>query len=387
MRRLRFPLAVLTVAVAMLVASPAFAANPTPHDILGSGSDTTYYMMGNHLDTLYNTSAGCRVIALPGDQQPLDNGCLDDTGVEVHTENYAHDRVSEAAPLGSSVGILQLCNQGLSGVANIDFARSSRAPKNPDSCTGLHFVAYARDGISWESFPNESNSPSNGVTNLTVAQLRGIFITCTNTSWSDVGGGNRDIVVWAAQAGSGTRSTFEGFLGGGDSTACIDGQFKDGNPDNGEHVIQENNDDPIFNTPAGDPSEPRDAIFYYSWGRYNEHHAATSFLGKVEGIAPTKKSIQGGTFPFGRYLFNIYCGAGAGCGGAAKAPAYVTQYIGEKGWICNQDTSKHATDPVTHKNYGTEIASAISASGFVPVKKGNIGGGVSGKSYCRLFTT
>ena len=124
----------------MFVANPAFAANPVPHDILGSGSDTTYFMLAQHLDLLYNVSTGCRVIALPGDTQPLDNECLSDTGVEVHTENYAHDRVSEANPLGSSVGILQLCGQGQSGVAHIDFARSSRAPKNPDSCTGLHFV-------------------------------------------------------------------------------------------------------------------------------------------------------------------------------------------------------------------------------------------------------
>src|SRR5262249_46346494 len=156
---------------------------------------------------------------------------------------------------------------------------------------------------------------------------------------------------WAAQAGSGTRSTFEGFLGGGDSTACIPAQFKDGDPSNGEHVITENNDDPIFNTPPADPSLPRDAIFYYSWGRYNEHHHSTAYLGQVEGIAPTKQTIQNGTFPFGRYLFNVYCGAVAGCGTASQAPSWVTNYVGEKGWICTQDTTLHATDPVTRKNY------------------------------------
>jgi ABC-type phosphate transport system substrate-binding protein len=387
MRRLiKFPLAVAAIAMAMFIGSPAYAAPLTPHDILGSGSDTTYFMMGQHLDVLYNTSAGCRVIALPGDTQPLSNECLADTGVEVHSENYAHDRVGEAAPLGSSVGINQLCQQGLSGVAHIDFARSSRAPRSPDSCTGMHFVAYARDGISWESFPNETSSPSNGVNDLTVNQLKGIFTTCTITDWSDVGGGSRGIVVWAAQAGSGTRSTFEGFLGGGNSTACIPAAFKDGDPGNGEHVIQENNDDPIFNPTGTDTSQPRDAVFYYSWGRYNEHHAATSYLGQVEGIAPTKTTIQAGTFPFSRYLFNIYCGASS-CGTASQAPSYVTNYLGEKGWMCNQATTAHATDPLTGQNYGKEIISAISNSGFVALKKGNIGGGVSGKSNCRLFTT
>jgi ABC-type phosphate transport system substrate-binding protein len=370
----------------MFVASPSFAATTFPHDILGSGSDTTYYMMAQHLDVLYNTSVGCRVIAFSGDNQPLDNECLSDQSTTVLTENYAHDRVSEAAPLGSSVGILQLCSQGQSGVANIDFARSSRAPKNPDSCTGLHFVGYARDGLSWESFPNEANAPSAGVNSLHVSDLKNIFVNCTFSNWSDVGGTNGPIVVWSDQAGSGTRSTWDGFVGG-DSTACIPGVFKDGDPTNGEHVIPENNDDPIFNTPAGDPSLPKNAIYFYSWGRYNEHHAATSYLGQIEGIPPNRTTISNGTFPFGRYLFNIYCGAVAGCGGASQAPSYVTKYLGEKGWICNQATTKHATDPLSGKNYGTEITAGIVASGFAPLHKGNIGGGVSGKDNCRLFTT
>jgi ABC-type phosphate transport system substrate-binding protein len=388
MRRLiKFPLAVAAIAAALFVASPAFAVNPSPHDILGSGSDTTYFMMSSHLDVLYNSSTGCRVIALTGDTQPLDNGCLDDTGTQVHTENYAHDRVSEAAPLGSSVGILQLCSQGQTGVAHIDFARSSRAPRNPDSCTGLHFVAYARDGLSWESFPGESGSPAAGVTNLTVNQLKGVFTTCTNTHWSDIGGvDSTPIVVWAAQTGSGTRSTWDGFLGG-NSTTCIPAIFKDGDPTNGEHVIAENNDAPIFNPPPADPSVPGDAIFYYSWGRYNEHHAATSYLGMIEGVAPTKSTISSGTFPFSRYLFNIYCGAAGGCGTAPQAPSYVTNYIGEQGWICNQQATAHATDPLTGANYGREITAAINNSGFAALKRGLIGGGVSGKSNCRLFTT
>src|SRR5690348_10305817 len=145
MRRLvKYPMAVAAVAAALFVSSPAMAAPTLPHDILGSGSDTTYFMMAQHLDVLYNTSVGCRVIAGTGENQPLDNECLSDIGTTITTENYAHDRVSEAAPLGSSNGILQLCSQGQNGVANIDFARSSRAPKNPDSCTGLRFVGYAR---------------------------------------------------------------------------------------------------------------------------------------------------------------------------------------------------------------------------------------------------
>ena len=128
-------------------------------------------------------------------------------------------------------------------------------------------------------------------------------------------------------------------------------------------------------------------MFYYSWGRYNEHHAATSYLGQIEGIAPTKTTISERDVPLQplpvqrvlrrRDLRDRQQGARVGhastwarrAGSATRPPRI------------------HATDPLTGKNYGTEITAAINAAGFAPLKKGNIGGGVSGKDNCRLFTT
>src|SRR5262249_39587768 len=103
-----------------------------PSQILGSGSDTTYQMMAA-LDTLYNDSAGCTPIAAPGNTQPLDFRCIPpDPAGTITTENYPHDVVREAYPLGSSSGISQLCQQGLAGVANMQFARSSRTSRATD---------------------------------------------------------------------------------------------------------------------------------------------------------------------------------------------------------------------------------------------------------------
>jgi hypothetical protein len=59
-------------------------------------------------------------------------------------------------------------------------------------------------------------------------------------------------------------------------------------------------------------------------------------------------------------------------------------YVGEEGWICKV-AADHANDPATGVNYQTEIANAITASGFVPVPLGVIGGGDTNQDYCRLF--
>ena len=334
-------------AIARVRGHPVAARHPGQrlgHDVLHAGPAS-----GRALQH----SIGCRVIALPGDTQPLDNECLSDTGVEVHTENYAHDRVSEAAPLGSSVGILQLCSQGQSGVAHIDFARSSRAPKNPDSCTGLHFVGYARDGLSWESFPDEASSPSVGVTDLTSRRPEERLHQLHDQQLEP----DRRVAPTAPSScgrprpGRARAPTWDGFVGG-DSTACIPAMFKDGDPTNGEHVIPENNDDPIFNTPGRrpEPAEERDLLLLvgpvqraprrHELPRKDRGHRAHEDHDRQRHVPVRPVPVQ-------RLLRSRRC-----CGTASQAPSWVTNYVGEKGWICNQDTSKHATDPLTGQNYG-----------------------------------
>src|SRR5262245_63584047 len=121
--------------------------------------------MMNALDTLYRFSPGCDQIVDSGQSQPLDFSCLTpDPPGTITTENYAHDQITTAYFLGSSNGINQLCEQGQAGVAKISYARSSRAPKTGD-CTGLKFVAYAKDGIPIEAFPTVDGLPNPIFTN------------------------------------------------------------------------------------------------------------------------------------------------------------------------------------------------------------------------------
>ena len=119
------------------------------------------------------------------------------------TENAYHDIVSEVYPTGASVGITQLCSNS----NGVDFVRMTRSFGTSD-CTGLHFVSFAVTGLAWECF-----GTCHGVTNLTKAQLQGIYGDCSITNWSQVGGTPGVIKKYAVQAGSGIKKVFDTYLG------------------------------------------------------------------------------------------------------------------------------------------------------------------------------
>ena len=154
--------------------------------------------------------------------QPLDYSC---TGPQQTTESGVTNAIPEnpfndisvqEQPLGSSNGIAQLEDQGAHGAGatsggvpinvanNESYARSSRALSSSD-LQGLNFVAYAQDGVTWFHYTKTTpttTTPSNGVTNLSVAQLQGIW-NGTITNWDAVGGANAKIVVFVGPGGLG----------------------------------------------------------------------------------------------------------------------------------------------------------------------------------------
>jgi ABC-type phosphate transport system substrate-binding protein len=361
----------------------AQAVGEKPAQVLGSGSDAAYHM-DVALGALYNGSPGCRVIANQGESQPLDFSCLSDDSSTIHTENYTHDQVSYAYPIGGGAGVKQLCQQGLQGVAHMDFAVQTSAPDG-SVCTGTHYVAFARDGISWEAFPGvdggatKNMNNKNGTCNkaggycLSQADLQGIFTTCTITNWSQVGGANAPIAVYTLTSAYGTRKAWDNFLGG-DSSHCIPANQQ------ATHIIPQTTDAPIFAN--GDEAN---AIFYWSYGSYQSNVAPSkdgSKLGLIDGVAINPKTIGDGSFPFGRFVYNVYCTSACSSGASSQA---AVDYVGESGWICKV-AGDHSNDPISGTNFQKLIAKAISSNFFVPLKLGPIGGGVPGKDYCRLFT-
>ena len=299
------------------------------------------------------------------------------------TDNYTHDQTHTAFYLGSSNGIAQVCQQGGAGIANIDYARSSRAPKTSD-CHNLHFVAYASDAITMEAFNiagsgvagmNNVTAPCGGGICLTQAQIKAIYVTCTITNWNQVGGANVPISIYTEQAGSGTRSTFEGFLGGS-STSCIPAPLL------ASHQIPENSN-------VGIPvSDEKGAIFPFSWGVWTTtvNGAGGAVLTQIDGVTASKPTIQAGTFPWIRLLYNVYCGLVSGTGSCpVVATPNTTAFVGEHGWIC-KNLNEHAY-ATTGANYRFVVQSKIALAGFVPLPVGPIGGGDPGSDYCRLTVT
>ena len=400
---------------------------PTPEQILGSGSDTTIILMEN-IDGLYLASEGCQKFS--STTKPLDFSCVvPNPAGTLFTENYEHDQVHEADFVGSSTGIKQLCSQGQAGVAYIDYARSSRAPKTGD-CTGLHFVAYARDGISVEAHNdgtaasgmfNMNNTSDTGLCTglgwcLTTGNAQHIWGNgCTINNWNQIGSPlNAPIVVYTPQSGSGTRSQFETFLGIPDSSVCATAAHSN---------VPENQNTGIA---AGDINT---FMFEFSFALYSTEVNSTGststpnfFLSEIDGVAVSNATIADGTFPFGRNVYNVFCSTSAAttCGDQSIHPQnhMVTQktvdYIGEEGWICKPGANTqpnwatrveqnipaldntagaqfsigpHHISPHYQLNWHDIINQKITRQGFGPFANGVINGGDTNSDYCRLTTT
>ena len=379
----------------------ANAAGESPKPIVGTGSDVAWRVMQS-LDGIYNTSPGCNL--LTASNQPLDQTCqaaLPNQDI-VTTENYRHDFASELAPIGGSAGVNELCQEGLAGVySGINYARQTSAPST-STCTGTNFVAYARDALDFQVFPNVAGAGvvtanfNNGHGNcggkgicLTQQDLKDIFVNCTITNWSDVGGANVPIHPYVPLPQYGTRSAWDKFLGTGgipaDTSSCVT---------NANHITPGETEDSYVHA-IGDEANAIVAVSYGSWqARFKKgatgHVASHGALGKVDGIPANAKNLLSGFFPYSRYIYNVYCGPnstspGATACGGGNATAATTDYVGEEGWICKVD---HDNVPYTSPavTYRTAIANAIKAAGFVPVTQGVIGSGNTNSDYCRLFT-
>jgi ABC-type phosphate transport system substrate-binding protein len=423
--------AVVTAAFSM----PAGATVDPPANnvIIGSGSSTTYSMM-QQLDDLFNSSPGCQqFVPFPSATllQPLDYSCTTPPTTTANPENPYNDVATEEPALGSSNGIQQLEDQGAHGTAspsggtdignvaqNQNYARSSRALKTSD-LKGLNFAAYAEDGVTWFHYLTTGNkvaTPSNAIDNLTQPQVIGIW-NGTYTNWDQVGGTNAPIVVFSAQEGSGTQSTWKGYLGYDPSAAtnqvnCTNITVTPPTGCVGPAVIFENEDAQITasaftgsqatfvkktNPDWGGTSATltdirNDAIFFFSSGKYNLSCSTnkgthcggsllptgtTNAIGELAGVAPTEQTILDGQFPDTRYLYNVY--SDGSNSNIPAATAATVNYVSEIGFLCNPNkgSATAVLDPNTGATYISEIQADIEAQGFYPLSAGAASGTVN----------
>ncbi len=422
--------------IAATFAMPAGAVDtPSANSIIvGTGSSTTYSMMQS-LDVLFNSAPGCQqFVPFPSATTPqnLDFSCVDPPTVAANPENPFNDVSVQEPALGSSNGIAELQDTGAHGATatnngtsinvfqGVNYARSSRDIGSGD-LQGQNFVAYARDGVSWFHYTAVKGAPSAsaGVTNLTQAQLQKIY-NGQFDNWDQVGGANAPIVVFSAQEGSGTQSTFKTFLGFDPVTQqtvnCKNPTVSPPTGCVGPGVIFENEDAQIVTkTFTSNPSQASylnpnknlwgqsggvnikptnatlqsDGIFFFSFGKYAASckpnagkdcggsllpTGTTNALGQVNGVTPNQTNILEGTFPVDRFLYNVYSnGSNANI---PQATGATLNYVSEQGFICKPQNAT-TTDPTTGKNYLAEIQTIIEANGFFPLSGGASSGTVN----------
>ena len=324
------------------------------------------FHVSSALDLLYNESPGCTTIA-PSGTQPLDNSCVPQPG-DPTTENRYHDRISEAYPIGGSAGVTQLCAQGTAGVANINYVRQTSAP-SATVCTGLDYVAFARDAITFETFPGASGSDFQPGDNqsgacagdnrhlcLTEAQLQGIFVNCTITNWNQVGGNNAPIKIYTILPQYGTRKAWYTFLGGGSSSSC--GAKPSTRPTTARSPRPTWPTRSCRSRSAPGTSATRRSPGGSALGddRRRRAHADQH----PERLA--SRSLGSSTTSSARRPHK--------CGTAAQGRAAAIRYIGCERLDLQGGRQPHAVDPITGADYRTEIANTITQYGFVPLPSG-----------------
>lgn len=174
---------------------------------------------------------------------------------------------------GSGVGI-KSANDGV-----VDIGMSSRELKPEEK--GLKEFNIAIDGIAVVL------NPANGVTNLTLDQIKKIY-TGEITDWSQVGGTAGKITVVSREEGSGTRGAFVELTGV---------EVKEGDKKIDKTTataITQGSTGAVMTTVASDPN----AIGYASFGAASENSAVKMI--SVENIQPSAENIYAGTYKISR---------------------------------------------------------------------------------------
>jgi len=269
-------------------------------------------------------------------------------GNNAYYNNPYNDVALSESPLGSSNGIAQIeqdRNNSTTHIGNgnatedisyADYSRSSRDPSNSKDIKGLNFVAYATDGVTWLHWlktglsggTGGSNSCSSKVHSLTETQLYEIW-DGSIWNWAEVGGCDAPIVVYSGQTGSGTSATWKTDM----EAFGNNGGFDPGSGSNqvnctGEVATAGAHHTFTFNPPAGtlpsaatgitvtcagpndifeneltsvNPSDEATAIFFYSWGKYQQ---------QCQGIKSKQENADKTPGPI------VSQKVGWGCGGA-----------------------------------------------------------------------
>jgi ABC-type phosphate transport system substrate-binding protein len=365
--------ATVLVAATLIGASGiAGATSPEPSgfddhadSIVGSGSDTTYPFI-TRSDRLYNESLGCDTNNNYG--QVGYGDCLATSGTANVKGDWDHDVVSERYPTGSGAGISALQN------GDYDFARSSRAPKASGE-SDLNFWAFGKDGLVIETYGTRTPG------NLTKAQIQGIY-NCTITSWQTITGNGADagktIQPWGMNPSSGTKATFDAYLGfDTNSHSCVK-QLSSG-------IYPFENDSKPVLADAG--VDANNAIWFGSYAEFKSwtYKRQTAKSWTVDGVAPSAGTISNNSYGLTRFIYHVTKktavtdsspAGGEALGGADTGKAGAVREYTK--FLCKGQSS-HDNNSFTGLTNYQELTQIYSDTGYIRLPVGERTNGV-----CRL---
>ncbi|WEM45737.1 phosphate ABC transporter substrate-binding protein (plasmid) [Photobacterium sp. DA100] len=202
--------------------------------------------------------------------------------VEVLAETYStehKDTQIDVQGIGSSAGITAVKRN----VADLGMSSRYLKPEeiNPDIIT----VTIAHDGIALVVHKD------NPVSNLTRNQVEKIYHG-EITNWKEVGGPDLKIAVVSRENASGSRFSFEEFIG---LTQQIEGQtVSDINP----QVLVVNTNGTVKSL----VSRNKHAVGYVSLGSVDDSIKALDF----EGVSPTLENLESGKYQISRPFLMLY---------------------------------------------------------------------------------
>lgn len=289
---------------------------PPKSDVVGVGSDTTQDVMGLVGPTLAKSGFSANYNATNPRNKLWGYDAFGSPSSI--TPSQGCDEI--VRPSGSSAGIAALKADQAAGNNCIDYARSSRV-KNPATDGDLVFVPFARDGVTWATYPKTAGGTRfNAPKDLTTAQLTSIF-NCSVTNWNEVGGKNAPIEPYLPQSGSGTRSFWLAAIGVPTPGPCV----------NQPAAFPENDG-------SATPVEDRpNAILPYSIAKYvaqtnglGDDVRAGSVLRNINGTKPIVRDRLNADFSpaFLRNVFNVLKPEDLG----KKA---ISKVFATDGYICN----------------------------------------------------
>lgn len=327
-------IAATALAAGPVLADPAAGTTPAAVDIVSVGSDTTQ-VVSNQISADFNATN-------PASKYYSWNA-TDPTG-STTTITTKDGAAAIARPNGSGAGITALQNNDHT---TVDVARSSRGPAQGTDQPSDLFIAFARDAVGW-SAATGGNAPST----LSVADLQGIYGTCTITSWSqitDIAGytGSSDAIkAYLPQTSSGTRSFFLSALHITTPGNCV------------QTYLPEENEgtDAVFSDP--------DVIYPYSIA----HFVAQTYFGKSSGsdapgfldafrsvkltptattsfaqvdVANQKVNTTFASTPFGRNVYNVV--RSSDWNDSTLGPR-LKALLDTTGWICTSGSADLAAN-------------------------------------------